>query len=241
MFDYILLSFLFFLGTLTKLVFFPLYLFKTGAPFNTSLHSMTNRVMYYLYVLINYILTFIVGSFLVANSYTVAFIILWAFLVSLDIAIFVIFYNKNGNSLGSPVAFVILVREILFALVSMILIGVYFSADSETQMSVYGGIIWGLAAAKIIDAFPKFYIFDKETNLVNYDIDSRGYGTTTVHGTTASPALSITGSILNAVGITLLAFIGSITGFLGSTIAVSFLALLYTIYVAGYLVYTKFN
>lgn len=239
MFDYILLAFLFFLGSLTKLVFFPLYLFRTGRTFNTSLQSKTNRVIYYLYVLINYLLTFILGSFLVANCYTISFILLWTFLVALDIAIFVIFYNKNGNSLGSPVAFVILVREILFALISMILIGVYFSADCETQMIVYGGIIWGFASAKIIDAFPKFYIFDKESQSLTH-LNNNLTATHHYH-TTMSPVPLLTGSILNAIGITMLAIIGAITGFTGSSITVSLLALMYVLYVAGYLVYIKFH
>lgn len=239
MLDYILLSFLFFLGTLTKLVFFPLYLFRTGTTFNKSLQSMNSRVIYYLYVVTNYLLSFVLGSYLVANCYAVAFVFLWLFLIALDIAVFVVFYNKSGNLLGSPVAFIILLREILFALISMVLIGIYFTADCEQQMVVYGGIIWGFAAAKIMDAFPKFYVFDKHSDSITKITSSTKTCHTTVIKT--KPTKALADSLMNAVNVCILALMGAMTGFLGSTDWGSFVAVLYCLYVAGYLVYVKFN
>ena len=149
MFDYILLTSLFILGTLTKLLYLPICLFMK----NTNINSINRHLLKYFYTILNYILTFIIGSFFIANCYINEFIIVWIILLAINIAKSVIFY-KTDRSLNIST-----VREIIYTIISTILIIYYYSYDCRTRMDIYGGIIWGFSSANIIETFPKFYIF----------------------------------------------------------------------------------
>ncbi|VBB18734.1 hypothetical protein YASMINEVIRUS_1266 [Yasminevirus sp. GU-2018] len=234
MFDYILYALLFFLGTITKIILVPIYLFS-GSVFNSSFNTLTKRILYYIYLVLNYILTFIVGSWLVASNLVGWFTALWVLLILVDVIVFVYFYNPAGNLLGAPVAFIVLVREMLFAIIGLVLLGVYYSADYETHLIVYGSMIWGFAGAKILDAFPKFYIFNSGVNSNTLVTPFRGKS----GRVTSSPSLNPVEAILNAVNVLLLMFLSVFTAFFGSNIYTIIIAILYFLYVVGYFVYRK--
>jgi hypothetical protein len=218
-------------------------MFKFKIIINPSLHaSSSSKIIYYAYIVLQYLLTFLLGSCLVANDYRLAFVLLWSLILALDIGIFIMFYNKNGNVLGSPVAFVILVREILTTLTSILLIGMFYEADYDIFSRIYGGIIWGFLSAKIIDAFPKFYIFgNKQLYMTTTTITPTIYDTIPL--TTNCPIFSASNSdsVFNAINIVILSILTPIVAFFGSTMLGTFLALVYSIYVLGFIVYRNLN
>lgn len=232
MFDYMLYTILFLLGSITKLVLFPVQMFS-GVKFTTNPNfvPLVNKIVYYVYSVLSFMLTFILGTYLVAQDMVGGFIALWIVMLLVDAAMFALYYNPNGNFLGSPVAFTVLLRDGLFAVISVILLLVFCSSDYDTRCTVYGGIIWGFGGAKVLDSFVKYYVF---TSSIDDPYLTRGK-----RANPTTPTATFVESIWNAVNVGYLAIFSVVWGFIPNSWFGSLLAILYILFVAAYLVQRK--
>lgn len=232
MFDYMLYAILFLLGAITKLVLFPVQMFS-GVKFTTNPNfvPLVNKIVYYIYSVISFLMTFILGSYLVAHDMVGSFIALWIVLLFVDLAMFALYYNPNGNFLGSPVAFTVMLREGLFGLISVILLLVFCASDYETRCSVYSGIIWGFGGSKVLDSFVKYYIFTPSMDDPYLTRGKRAYPTT--------PTATFNESIWNAVNVGYLALFSVAYAFMESGFFTSMLAIVYILFVSAYLIQRK--
>jgi hypothetical protein len=226
--DHILLGILFFLGLVTKLIIIPFYMFYFNIHVNDSIKESWAEITYYAYNVITIILTFIVQTIFIIYDFRRCFLIMWFLLLVMNITIFILFYNKKGNYLGVLVGFVLLVREIIYMILSFILIVLYFKSPYDSFVRIYGGIIWGFSAVKIVDCFPKFYLFNQRDYLDNDNSENN-----------KNANFDDAESILNSINICILSVLTVIYGFSLSGSASLLISIVYILYVISYFIYKK--